>query len=110
MSASELGENSEMDAMSTGRAALEHIHIIAATIVLFWLLSTDMPAGLAALYTCLLMLGGEVIKQTIKHWHRPAHAARESLRLVCLALVTGARSGAQVAIVRRNAPAADANA
>jgi TRAP transporter 4TM/12TM fusion protein len=94
-----LGESAEMDAMSTGRAALEHAHVIAATIVLFWLLSTDMPAGLAALYTCLLMLAGEIIKQTIKHWRQPARAASESLRLVCLALVTGARSGAQVAIV-----------
>ena len=99
VSAAALGESSEMDAMSTGRAALEHVHIIVATIVLFWLLSYDMPPGLAALYTCLLMLGGEIIKQAIKHWRRPAHAATEMLRITCLSLVTGARSGAQVAIV-----------
>ncbi len=55
---------------------------------------------MAALYTCLLMLGGEIIKQAIKHWHRPAHAATEMLRIdMSRALVTGARSGAQVAIV-----------
>lgn len=99
VSATALGESTEMDAMSTGRAALEHVHIIVATFVLFWLLSFDMPAGLAALYTCLLMLGGEFIKQAIKHWRRPAHAAAEMARITCLALVTGARSGAQVAIV-----------
>ena len=99
VSASALGENTEMDAMSTGRAALEHAHIIIATFVLFWLLSFDMPPGLAALYTCLLMLGGEIVKQAIKHWCRPAHAASEILRIICLSLVTGARSGAQVAIV-----------
>ena len=98
-SPADLGESSEMDAMSTGRAVLEHVHIIVATIFLFWLLSYDMPPGLAALYTCLLMLGGEIIKQAIKNWRRPAHAATEMLRITCLSLVTGARSGAQVAIV-----------
>jgi TRAP transporter 4TM/12TM fusion protein len=99
VSAAELGESTEMDEMSVGQAILEHAHIIVATFALFWLLSFDMPAGLAALYTCLLMIGGEIAKQAIKHWRRPAHAAREMLRITCLALVTGARSGAQVAIV-----------
>jgi TRAP transporter 4TM/12TM fusion protein len=99
VSAAELGQSNEMDAMSVGRASLEHIHVIAGTFFLFWLLSSDMPAGLAALYTSLLMLGGEAVKQVIRHWRRPALAAREALRLVCLALITGARSGAQVAIV-----------
>ena len=99
LSASSLGESTEMDAMSTGRAAFEHVHIIIATFVLFYLLSFDMPPGLAALYTCLLMLGGEAVKQAIKHWRQPAHAVSEILRITCLSLVTGARSGAQVAIV-----------
>ena len=50
-SAADLGESSEMDAISTP-PGIEHVHIIVATIVLFWLLSYDMPPGLAALYAC----------------------------------------------------------
>lgn len=94
-----LDDGSELDEMSVSRALLEHVHIIAATILLFVLLSIDMPTGLAALYPSLMMLAGEAIKQAIKQWGRPVVAGVESLRTVSRSLIEGAKSGAQVAIV-----------
>ena len=94
-----LGESSEMDAMSVKRAALEHIHIIGATLFLFWYLSGDAPAGLAALYASLMILAGEFVKKMLKHWQRPMFAISEFVRVTCVSLIGGARSGAQVAIV-----------
>ena len=91
-----LDDGSELDRMSVRQALLEHLHILAATALLFVLLSIDMPTGLAALYPSLLMLVGEVVKQTIK---RRGGAAVESLRTACRSLIEGAKSGAQVAIV-----------
>ena len=95
----QLGENSEMDAMSVKQAALQHIHIIAATFFLFWLLSSDSPAGLAALYASLMILAGEFVKRILKHWRTPMFGIIEFGRIACLSLIGGARSGAQVAIV-----------
>lgn len=94
-----LGESSELDNMSVRRAALEHIHIIAATIFLFWFLSDDSPAGLAALYASLIILAGEFVKKLLKHRQRPMFAIAEFGRVASISLIGGARSGAQVAIV-----------
>lgn len=94
-----LDDGTGLDELSTGRALLEHLHIIAATVLLFWLLNLDMPTGLAALYPTLLMLAGEAVKQIWKGWRTPGTAAMRTLQITSRALVEGARSGAQVAIV-----------
>jgi TRAP transporter 4TM/12TM fusion protein len=94
-----LDDGSDLDTMSTGRAVLEHAHIIVATVLLFWLLSIDMPTGLAALYPGLFILAGESVKQLIKHRRNPLTGLVRSLAIICRALIGGARSGAQVAIV-----------
>jgi TRAP transporter 4TM/12TM fusion protein len=94
-----LGDGSSLDQMSVARALFEHLHIIAATVLLFVLLSIEMPTGLAALYPSLLMLAGEAVKQAIKQWRTPAAAAMDALGAVCRSLIEGAKSGAQVAIV-----------
>lgn len=93
------GESSEIDEMTVRQAALWHLHIIVATFALFWLLSTDMPAGQAALYACFIILGGEALKQLIKHRSNLGHGIVEFVRIAILSLTNGARSGAQVAIV-----------
>lgn len=93
------GESSEIDEMTVRQAALWHLHIIVATSALFWLLSNDMPAGQAALYACFIILGGEAFKQLIKHRSNLGHGIVEFVRIAILSLTTGARSGAQVAIV-----------
>jgi TRAP transporter 4TM/12TM fusion protein len=93
------GESSEIDEMTVRQAALWHLHIIVATFALFWLLSNDMPAGQAALYACFIILGGEALKQLIKHRSNLGHGTVEFVRIAVLSLTTGARSGAQVAIV-----------
>ena len=93
------GESSEIDEMTVRQAALWHLHIIVATSALFWLLSNDMPAGQAALYACFIILGGEAFKQLIKHRNNLGHGIVEFVRIAVLSLTTGARSGAQVAIV-----------
>jgi TRAP transporter 4TM/12TM fusion protein len=93
------GESSEIDEMTVRQAALWHLHIIVATFALFWLLSNDMPAGQAALYACFIILGGEAFKQLIKHRNNLGHGIVEFVRIAVLSLTTGARSGAQVAIV-----------
>ncbi len=93
------GESSEIDEMTVRQAALWHLHIIVATSALFWLLSNDMPAGQAALYACFIILGGEAFKQLIKHRSNLGHGIVEFVRIAVLSLTTGARSGAQVAIV-----------
>lgn len=94
-----LDDSTGLDQLSTGRAVLEHLHIIAATVLLFWLLNLDMPTGLAALYPTLLMLGGEAVKQAVKGWRAPVAAVVRTAQIVTRALVEGAKSGAQVAIV-----------
>ena len=93
------GESSEIDEMTVRQAALWHLHIIVATSALLWLLSNDMPAGQAALYACFIILGGEAFKQLIKHRSNLGHGIVEFVRIAVLSLTTGARSGAQVAIV-----------
>lgn len=92
-----LDDGSDLDAMSTGRAVLEHLHVIAATLLLFWLLASDIPTGLAALYPGLFILAGEAVKQVCKS--APLAGFVAWLRIVVRSLVEGARSGAQVAIV-----------
>ncbi len=94
-----LDDGSELDQMSVARACAEHVHVFVATLALFWLLSIDMPPGLAALYPSLMILAGEGIKQAIKRAREPAAAVAETLRVACSGLIMGARSGAQVAVV-----------
>jgi TRAP transporter 4TM/12TM fusion protein len=94
-----LDDGSDVDRLSVRRALAEHVHIVAATIALFWLLSIDMPTGLAALYPSLMMLAGEAVKQAIRRWRTPARAVAAALASACRGLIEGARSGAQVAIV-----------
>ncbi len=94
-----LGDGSEMDAMSAGRACIEHVHVFVATAALFVLLFQDMPVGLAALYPSLIMLGGEAVKQALKNHDAPARALTGIVATACRALIMGARSGAQIAIV-----------
>lgn len=94
-----LEDGSDLDDMSIRRALLEHSHVLIATVALFWLLSVDMPTGLAALYPSLIMLAGEALKKAILHWRVPWTAVAEALAVASRALVGGARSGAQVAVV-----------
>jgi TRAP transporter 4TM/12TM fusion protein len=94
-----LDDGSDLDRLSIGRALAEHVHIIAATVSLFWLLSIDMPTGLAALYPSLMMLAGEAVKQGIRGWRTPARALAAALAISSRGLIEGARSGAQVAVV-----------
>lgn len=94
-----LDDGSELDDMSTGRAVLEHLHVIAGTVLLFWLLAIDLPTGLAALYPGLFILAGEALKRLIKNWREPVAAIVTALAVVSRALIEGAKSGAQVAIV-----------
>ena len=92
-------ESSDMDDMTVRQASLWHLHIILATFALFWFLSTDMPAGQAALYACFMILGGEGLKQLVKHRGNIGRGLVEFVRIAVLSLTNGARSGAQVAIV-----------
>lgn len=81
------------------QATLEFGHLFLSLVVLVYFLLIGYAAGTAALYGILLLMATETIKQLIRHSTDPLRGLNESLRINLTGLVSGARSGALVAIV-----------
>ena len=85
--------------MTIARATIEFGHLFLSLAVLVYFLLIQFPAGTAAVYACLTLMALEMVKQIIKHRERPLIGLVEGLRLNAAGLVSGARGGANVAIV-----------
>ena len=82
-----------------GRAFLAYGHLLLGIVLLILLMVWRMPPGTAALYALLALLGLEALKRLLLHWREPLAALRSIALMVIQGLESGARAGAQVAIV-----------
>ncbi len=88
--AEQLGE------VNLGREALAQWHLLASVVLLVYLLTTGIPAGHAALYCVLLLLGLDVLMCVLR---LGLAGFAEAARRVISAFLEGARDGASVATV-----------
>ncbi|GGK40800.1 TRAP transporter permease [Salinarimonas ramus] len=91
--------------MSLPRATLLHAHLIFSVGVLVALLVGGMPAGMAALYANIAIVGSELVKRVavgaagLNGPRSPVRGLTDGLVVVARGLIYGARSGASVAII-----------
>ncbi|MEZ5818596.1 MAG: TRAP transporter fused permease subunit [Hyphomicrobiaceae bacterium] len=89
--AAELGE------ADIAREAMSQWHLMAAIVVLVYLLTTGIPAGTAALYAVLLLLTLDFGMCLVRLG--PIEGAKAGLMRIVRAFIEGARDGASVATV-----------
>ncbi|MGE0769723.1 MAG: TRAP transporter permease [Hyphomicrobiaceae bacterium] len=86
----------EMGEVNLAREALAQWHLLASVVLLVYLLTTGIPAGNAALYAVLLLLGLDFVMSVIRGG---LPGIGEGVRRTLRACVEGARDGASVATV-----------
>ena len=74
-------------------------HLFIGVFVLVNMLMQQMPAGVAAMYSALTLLGLDAVKRLFEGRANLRAAALQAFRAIIQSLEIGARSGAQVAIV-----------
>lgn len=84
--------------ISLWRATMMHLHLIMGVLFLVWLLVSNVPAGISALYANLLIIVLEIIKQAVLGRFRPV-AWGNGMLTITRGLISGAISGASVAII-----------
>ncbi|MEZ5850672.1 MAG: TRAP transporter fused permease subunit [Hyphomicrobiaceae bacterium] len=88
--ANELGE------VNLAREALGQWHLLAAVVLLIYLLTTGIPAGHSALYCVLLLLGLDLVMCVVREG---VAGVWTGARRIIAAFLEGARDGASVATV-----------
>lgn len=87
---------SEMGEVNFLREAIGQWHLLASVVLLVYLLTTGIPAGNAALYAVILLLGLDFLMCTVRGG---LAGIMLGLRRTLQACIDGARDGASVAIV-----------
>ncbi len=87
----------ELGDVNLAKEALGQWHLLAAVVLLIYLLTTGIPAGHSALYCVLLLLGLDLLMCVVREGI--VSGVRTGARRIVSAFLEGARDGASVATV-----------